>query len=345
MYRIEEDLERDPTVVRRTGKQIFYAPLYWSQPEYILTCSMSDWFHRAADKWRDEAWEIIRQTPEHVYRILTKRPELIRERDTNGNVIKDRLPENWDSDYDTVWRHVHLGTTVESQQYAEGYTHPVKGWVEGRMSILRKIPCTVRWISCEPLLGPVKLKLDGYSWVVAGGESDRDVPRPPTSPGSPAVFLDLQQQAAQAHIPFLFLALGGSKPCHCDCKSRWGCRRLSGALSQQFPFPTLVAQGQLSKDDKERKIKKAKLLRVLSINGVKKFGDTTQHCINWETYKQTNTELYKVLLTEPINSSILNQLQTELPELNLRLETWPQKGTPMLETPPTVILETAHRSR
>jgi protein gp37 len=60
MYRIEEDLERDPNIVRRTGKQIFYAPLYWSQPQYILTCSMSDWFHPNADKWRDEAWEIIR---------------------------------------------------------------------------------------------------------------------------------------------------------------------------------------------------------------------------------------------------------------------------------------------
>jgi protein gp37 len=346
MFRIEEDLERDPSVVRRTGKQIFYAPLYWSQPEYILTCSMSDWFHPSADKWRDEAWGIIRQTPEHVYRILTKRPELIREM-KNGQLMKDRLPENWDSDYDTVWKHVHLGVTVESQQYAEGYMHPVKGWVEGRMSILRKIPCTLRWVSCEPLLGPVKLNLSGYSWLVSGGESDRDAPRPPAAPGSPSVFLDLQQQAAQAHMPFLFLALGGSKPCHCGCRSRWGCRRLSGTLSQQFPFPTLLAQGQLSKDDKERKIKKAKLLRVLQINGVKKFGDTTQYCINWETYKQTNTELYKILLTETISNSTLNQLQTALPEMSLQLETWPQNGTPATQPPPTptIIKTTRHKPR
>jgi protein gp37 len=342
MFRIETDLMRDPTKVRRTAKQIFYAPLYWSEPQYILTCSMSDWFHPAADKWRDEAWEIVRQTPEHVYRILTKRPELIRERDSSGKVIKDRLPPNWDNEWNTTWKHVHLAVTVESQQYAEGYMHPVKGWVEGRMAILRKIPCTLRWVSCEPLLGPVKLNLDRYHFLVAGGESDRTAPRPPASPGAPAVFLDLQQQAAQAHIPFLFLAMGGSKPCHCGCKSRWGCRRLSGKLSQQFPFPTLVAQGQLSGNDKERKIKKAKLLRALQINGVKKFGTVTQYCINWETYKQTNTELYKILLTEDISNSTLDQLQTQLPGMTLQLETWPS-----ITQPPTPIIlqTTAMRSR
>jgi len=342
MFRIETDLERDPTKVRRTGKQIFYAPLYWSQPQYILTCSMSDWFHPHADKWRDEAWEIVRQTPEHVYRILTKRPELIRERDRSGKVIRDRLPKGWDQDYDTVWKHVHLGVTVESQQYAEGYMHPIKGWIEGRMSILRKIPCTLRWVSCEPLLGPVKLNLNEYHFLVSGGESDKNAPRPPAPPGAPAVFLDLQQQAAQARIPFLFLAMGGSKPCNCGCRSRWGCRRLSGRLSQQFPFPTLVAEGQLSKDDKERKIKKAKLLRVLQVNGIKKFGDTTQYCISWETYKQTNTELYKILLIETTSNSTLNQLQTQLPGMTLQLETWPSIMQPPT---PTILQTTAMRPR
>ena len=319
MFRIETDLERDPAVVRRTGKQIFYAPLYWSQPEFILTCSMSDWFHPAADRWRDEAWEIIKQTPEHTYRILTKRPELIRET-RNGQLIKDRLPQGWDDEWNTTWKHVSLGVTVESQHYSEGYTHPTKGWIEGRMSILRSIPCRTRWISCEPLLAPVQLNLSGYHWLVAGAESDRTAPRAPASPGSPAVFLDLQQQAAQAHIPLLFLALGGSKPCHCGCHSRWGCRRLNGRLWQQYPCPTIVAEASLSKTNKERSLKKAKILRVLDTHGVKKFGDTTQYCVTPEVYP--DNEIYKILLTETISSSSLDQLQTALPEMRLQLETW-----------------------
>jgi protein gp37 len=317
MYRIETDFVREPSVVRRTAKQIFYAPLYWSQPQYILTCSMSDWFHPAADKWRDQAWQIIKQTPEHNYRILTKRPELIRET-KNGQLVKDRLPPNWDDEWNTTWKNVSLGVTVEDQYLAEGYQHPTRGWIEGRMSILHKVPCRTRWVSCEPLLGPVKLNLSGYHWLVGGGESDRIAPRAPATPGSPAVFLDLKDQAARAHIPFLFLALGGSKPCHCGCKSRWGCRRLNGRLSQQFPFPTIVAEAPLSKTANERDIKKAKMLRVLQTSGVKKFGDATQKCITPEIYP--DNEVYKVLLTDMIGESTLGELQAQLPGMTLTLE-------------------------
>jgi hypothetical protein len=202
--------------------------------------------------------------------------------------------------------------------------HPTKGWIEGRISILRKIPCRTRWVSCEPLLAPVQLNLSGYHWLVAGGESDRTAPRAPASPGSPAVFLDLQRQAAQAHMPFLFLALGGSKPCHCGCHSRWGCRRLNGGLWQQYPFPTIVAETSLSKDNKERSLKKAKILRVLGHNGVKKFGNTTQYCITPEVYP--DNEIYKILLTDTISDQTVSNLQNALPNTILTLETWPQIG-------------------
>jgi protein gp37 len=319
MYRIEDDFERDPSIVRRTSKQIFHAPLYWSQPEYILTCSMSDWFHRSADRWRDEAWQIIKATPEHTYRILTKRPELIREHDKNGNLIKDRLPPGWDDEWNTTWRHVHLGVTVEMQYLAEDIKHPTQGRIEGRMSILRRIPCALRWISAEPILESLKLDLSNYSWLVCGGESDSENPR---NPKDEKWFLELKEQAAQAHIPFLFLAKGGSKPCHCGCKSRWGCRRISGRMYQQFPFPTIVAETPLSKDNKERNLKKAKILRVLQTEGIKKFGNTTQYCITPEIYKETNSEIYKILLTETVSNGTLDRLQTELPGMKLQLETW-----------------------
>ena len=319
MFRIETDFGRNPAVVRRTGKQIFYAPLKWTEPNLIFTCSMSDWFHPAADGWRDEAWGIIKQTPQHTYRILTKRPELIRERDENGKVIKDRLPEGWDDECNTTWRNVHLGVTVESQQYAEGYRYPTKGWVEGRMAILRRIPAVKRWVSCEPLLSPVKLDLGGFHWLVAGAESDREAPRK----AEEQWFLDLRDQAARAHMPFLFLAMGGSKPCSCGCHSRWGCRRLNGRLWQQFPFPAIVAEPPLSKTNKERTLKKAEILRVLDTHGVRKFGSATQYCISPEIYKETNNEIYKILLMETIDDQTFSTLQTALPDTTLTLETWP----------------------
>ena len=69
----------DPTVVRRS-KTTFRDPLRWHEPRRIFTCSLSDFFIQDADLWRPEAWEIIRQTPQHTYLILTKRPQLIRAR-------------------------------------------------------------------------------------------------------------------------------------------------------------------------------------------------------------------------------------------------------------------------
>jgi protein gp37 len=206
MFRIETDFGRNPKVVRRTGDKIFYAPLKWEEPDLILTCSMSDWFHPDADQWRSEAWRIVRQTPHLIYRILTKRPER----------ILGHLPEDWGpSGYENVW----LAVSVELQQYVS------------RMDILRTIPAKLRWVSAEPLLGPLNLDLTGFKWVVAGGESDREAPRP----SDPQWFRDLRDQCARERKAFLFLSHGGSKPCRCGCRSRWGCRKLDGQIYEQFP--------------------------------------------------------------------------------------------------------------
>ena len=76
----------DPETVVRAKQGTFNAPLKWhrpmnafppSHPQYVFTCSLSDFFHKDADPWRDEAWEIIRRTPNLTYQILTKRPERI----------------------------------------------------------------------------------------------------------------------------------------------------------------------------------------------------------------------------------------------------------------------------
>jgi protein gp37 len=150
----------------------------------VFTCSLSDFFHAKvddrtvashgrsqlypplrghglhmhavpankakSDRWRDCAWQVIRDTPNLVYLILTKRPEL----------IEARLPKDWGRGYKNVW----LGTSVGCKLTLS------------KMDSLRKIPIhpeAVRFVSCEPLLEDISadINLDGYGWVIAGGES------------------------------------------------------------------------------------------------------------------------------------------------------------------------------
>ena len=128
--------------------KLFTAPLKWTEPRLIFTCSMSDFFIEEADKWREEAWEVIRKTPRHIYQILTKRPER----------IERCLPKDWrTSGYPNVW----LGVSVESQNNMK------------RLPMLEKIPCAFKFVSFEPLLE--KLQYHSYEnwldWVIVGGES------------------------------------------------------------------------------------------------------------------------------------------------------------------------------
>jgi protein gp37 len=135
----------DPAVVRRS-KTRFDEPLRWKAALLVFTCSWSDWFIPAADGWRDEAWDVIRRTPHLTYQILTKRPEL----------IADRLPADWGSGWPNVW----LGTSIENRRFVQ------------RADVLREAPATVRFISAEPLLGPLAgLRLEHIDWLIAGGES------------------------------------------------------------------------------------------------------------------------------------------------------------------------------
>jgi protein gp37 len=149
MFRDQQRYGRNPSIVLRAADATFRAPLKWKEPRFIFTCSWSDWFHESADPWRDEAWEIVRQTPQHTYQILTKRPERMQE----------RLP--W-SAFGDPWPNVWLGVSVENQRFAH------------RARILSGIPAAVRFISAEPLLGDLSLALGGINWVIVGGESGPD---------------------------------------------------------------------------------------------------------------------------------------------------------------------------
>jgi len=102
MYRDSFDNSRyDPKQVVRT-KTVFNLPIKLTTPSKIFTCSLTDFFHEAIDSYRHEAWDIIRQCPQHIFQILTKRPER----------IEANLPEYWDEIKDRCW----LGTSVGSQK-------------------------------------------------------------------------------------------------------------------------------------------------------------------------------------------------------------------------------------
>lgn len=139
----------DPTNVVRAKKPTFYSILSkrMKPGDHVFTCSLSDFFIRAADEWRPEAWNLIEMRPDLEFLILTKR---------NENV-EERLPRGWDEgDFD----HVRIGVSAETQEALE------LRWSEDDDS---PISC----ISVEPILEPVCLRhlTRRPAWVVVGGES------------------------------------------------------------------------------------------------------------------------------------------------------------------------------
>lgn len=151
MFTEQRRYGKDPETVART--KTWGDPLKWQREAErlniryrVFTCSWSDWFHEAADEWRDEAWDVIRRCPNLTFQILTKR---------SGRILS-RLPSDWGDGYPNVW----LGVSVENNQFIH------------RADDLRCVPAHVRFISAEPLLGPLgMLDLLDIDWLIVGGES------------------------------------------------------------------------------------------------------------------------------------------------------------------------------
>lgn len=142
--------ERDMTrygknfnVVTRAKDATFFAPLKWKGSRMIFTCSWSDFFIEEADAWRAEAFNVIQQTPQHTYQVLTKRTR---------RIGKNQLV-TWPAN---IW----LGASVETtRQYY-------------RIDELREIPAQTRFLSMEPLLAAThNTNLEGIHWVIVGTES------------------------------------------------------------------------------------------------------------------------------------------------------------------------------
>ena len=145
---VEDRMGKDFLVVTKTAPATFRAPLKWAKKTpgaRVFANSLSDFFLEEQDPWRAEAWDIIRQTPELIYLILTKRPERIARCLPVAPSHPNSMTQSFDSTW--PWPNVWLGVSVETQQFAK------------RMDVLRKVPvyANQRFISAEPLLGPLDL--------------------------------------------------------------------------------------------------------------------------------------------------------------------------------------------
>ncbi len=156
-------------------------PLRWKKPRRIFVNSMSDLFHeRIPLEFIQQVFEAMGKSPWHVFQVLTKRAERLAE-------LAPRL--NWAPN---IWQ----GVTVESSSYRQ------------RIDCLRRVPAAVRFVSAEPLLGPLEdLDLNGVHWVIVGGESGPD-----RRPMNPEWARDIKTQCNEAGVAYFFKQWGGRTP-------------------------------------------------------------------------------------------------------------------------------------
>jgi protein gp37 len=142
-------------------------PLRWRKPQLVFPCSMSDLFHNDVPlSFIGDVWRVMARCPQHTFQVLTKRPQRAARQISweheranmygTGNSFVVGSPDDGYKPLPNVW----LGTTIESDRYSF------------RANWLRETPAAVRWLSLEPLIGPLpSLSFEGIDWVVIGGES------------------------------------------------------------------------------------------------------------------------------------------------------------------------------
>lgn len=172
-------------------------PLRWHQPRKIFVNSMSDLFHQDVPlDFIRRVFDAMGEADWHTFQILTKRSERLAE-------VADKLP--W---HDNIW----MGVSVESA----GYTY--------RIDDLRKVSASVRFLSVEPLLGPIpRLPLHGIHWVIVGGESG-----PGARTADPRWVRKIRDRCVIQGVPFFFKQWGGTR------KKLTG-RELDGRTWDQMP--------------------------------------------------------------------------------------------------------------
>jgi len=183
----------------RLDERSLELPLSWRRPKRIFVNSMSDLFHEdVPEGFIARVWSIMAAAPWHSFQVLTKRPERMLSVLARANL--EKLPNVW------------LGTSVETAEF------------KPRVNTLQRVPAAVRFLSLEPLLGPLgRLNLRGIHWVIVGGESG------PRARSIDEKWVDdIREQCEAMGVPFFFKQWGGTN------KKRAG-RLLKGRQWDQFP--------------------------------------------------------------------------------------------------------------
>jgi protein gp37 len=178
-------------------------PLKWQRPRVIFVNSMSDLFHEAIpDEFIARVFEVMARADWHVFQVLTKRHERML-------ALSAQLP--WPAN---VW----MGVSIENRRFVH------------RADYLRRVPAAVRFISAEPLLGPLEnLDLDGIDWLIAGGESGHR-----HRPMREEWALALRDKCASTGTTFFFKQWGGRTP-------KAGGRELAGRTWDDLPTQVPLA--------------------------------------------------------------------------------------------------------
>jgi protein gp37 len=178
-------------------EQAIDEPFRWKKPRKVFVNSMSDLFHEEIPlEYIQRVFDVMAAVPRHTFQILTKRSNRLRE-------VASRLP--WPSN---VW----MGVSVESSDMLF------------RVTDLEAVPAAIRFLSCEPLLGPLsQIPLSHIHWVIVGGESG-----PGARPMEPSWVYEILHQCRAANVPFFFKQWGGVR------KSRTG-RVLNGRTYDEYP--------------------------------------------------------------------------------------------------------------
>ncbi len=180
------------------------APLRWRRPRVVFVNSMSDLFHRdVPDNYIRQVFDVMARASQHTFQVLTKRSDRLAE-------LGPSLP--WPSN---VW----MGVSVEDAR------------VLHRIDDLRRVPAQTRFLSCEPLIGPLPaLDLTGIHWVIVGGESG-----PGARPMELEWVTDILRVCRGTDVPFFFKQWGGIN------KKKSG-RALNGRTYDEYPAKSEAVQ-------------------------------------------------------------------------------------------------------
>jgi protein gp37 len=172
-------------------------PYEWKSPKIVFVNSMSDLFHKDVPlSFIQNVFTTMNENPQHTFQVLTKRSDIL---------LKYHKELNWTHN---IW----MGVSVEDAR------------VKHRIDDLRKTNAKVKFLSCEPLIGPLyRINLKKIDWVIVGGESGRK-PRPMDVNW----VLDIQEQCENKKVPFFFKQWGGTN------KKKTG-RILKGRTYDEMP--------------------------------------------------------------------------------------------------------------